>query len=212
MDEEKGDGFSGLLEKATNFALANLFWVLLCIPVVTIPAATAGLFATMTPFARGKPVEVFRDFFSGMRQYWRKATLVGAVDALIGVLVAVNFTAFRQMDMSNPIAVLSQSITLFVGLMAIMVNLYFWPMMVSFDLPARRLLENSVRLVFAHPLWSLFMVFLAVAPVVVTIFFLPAALFVFATVSTVAVLVSKAAWRVIGRYVPAEELNETEGE
>ncbi len=210
MNREKGDYLPSLLEKATNFALANAFWVLLSIPIVTMPAATAGLFATMTPWARGKSTEVFSNFFGGMRHYWRKATLVGLIDGLVGTLVVVNFLAFRVMDMSNPIAVLSQSITLFVALMAIMINLYFWPMLVSFDIPLRRLLENSVRLVFVHPLWSLGMVVLAVAPVVVTIFLLPAAVFVFGAISTVAFLVSKAAWRVIGRYVPEEEGQDAE--
>jgi uncharacterized membrane protein YesL len=206
MNGEKRQDLPGLLEKATTFALANLFWVLLCIPVVTIPAATAGLFATLTPWARGKSSEVFSDFFGGMRQYWRKASLVGVVDALIGILVVVNFLAFRVMDMSNPIAVLSRSITLFIALIAIMVNLYLWPMMVSFDMPLRQLVANAVRLVFVHPLWSLFMVIVAVLPLVASLV-LPAALVIFATISTMALLVSKAAWRIIRRYVPEEEVS-----
>jgi uncharacterized membrane protein YesL len=141
-----------------------------------------------------------------MRQYWRKASLVGVVDALIGILVVVNFLAFRVMDMSNPIAVLSRSITLFVALIAIMVNLYLWPMMVSFDMPLRQLAANSIRLVFVHPLWSLFMVIVALMPLVASLV-LPAVLVIFATFSTLALLVSKAAWRVIRRYMPEEEVS-----
>ncbi len=209
MDRERNAELFDFLDRASSFILANLLWVLLSIPLVTMPAATAGLFATMTLWARGKSTEVFKDYFGGIRQHWRKATLIGVLDVLIGSLIFVNFLAFQRMDMSNPIAVVSRSLTLFVALAAIMVNLYLWPLMVSFDMPLRRLLENSVRLVFAHLLWSFWMLVLALVPLVVSLF-LPGAVFVLATFSTFALLVSKAAWRVIRRYVPEEDLAETD--
>jgi uncharacterized membrane protein YesL len=133
------------------------------------------------------------------------------VDVLIGGLIYLNFYAFQRMDMSDPIAIVSRSVTLFAALATIMVNLYLWPMMVSFDMPARRLLENSVRLVFAHPLWSFTMLVIALAPLAVSLF-LPGAFWILATFSTVALLDSKAAWRIIQRYAPADEISGAQSE
>jgi uncharacterized membrane protein YesL len=152
---------------------------------------------------------VFRDFFGGVREQWRKATLVGLIDVLIGGLITVNFTAFQHMDMSNPIAIVSRSATLFFALATIMVNLYLWPMMVTFDMPLRRLLDNSVRLAFAHALWSFAMLVIALVPLAASLF-LPGAVWVLATFSTFALLVSKAAWRVLQRYVPEDETTAAE--
>jgi uncharacterized membrane protein YesL len=209
MDRDRNAEFFDLLDRASTFILANLLWVAVSIPLVTMPVATAGLFAVMTRWARGTRPNVFSDFFSAVRQHWRKATVVGVLDVLVGGLVYVNFLAFQRMDMSHPVAIVSRSMTVFVTLAAIMVNLYLWPLMVTFDaMPVRRLLENSVRLVFAHPLWSFWMLVLALVPLVVSLF-LPGAALVLATFSTIAFLVSKAAWRVIRRYAP-EEVNETE--
>ncbi len=44
------NSFISLGEKAGTFILANIFWVRLSIRLITLPAATAGLFATMSPW------------------------------------------------------------------------------------------------------------------------------------------------------------------
>jgi len=201
------DGLWELADKAGNFVLANLLWVLLSIPLITMPIATAGLFAAMSPWARGKSAEVFQDFFGGMRQHWKKALLVGLIDLLLAGLIILNFSIFRRMNLSQPLTLLSQSVTLFVALMTIMTNLYLWPLMVAFEeLPLRRLLENAVRLVFAHPAWSFAMLLLTIAPLVLSVLLLlPVAAYVLGIFSAMALITSWGAWRIIRRYVPEEQ-------
>jgi uncharacterized membrane protein YesL len=202
------DGLFDFLDKAVSFIMANLLWVLLSIPLVTLPAATAGLFATMSLWARGEPTEVLQDFFGGARQHWRKASSIVVLDLLLGSLVVLNFSLFRRMNMSPPITLLSQSITLFVAVTLIMVNLYLWPLMVTFgDFSLRRLVDTSLRLVFIHPLWSLVMLILALLPFVLS-FLLPVAVLVLASFSTFALIVSWAALRVIRRYFPEPKVSQ----
>jgi uncharacterized membrane protein YesL len=194
-----------LIERVGTFVLANLFWVIFSIPLVTMPIATAGLFATLTPWARGKPSEVFQDFFGGVRRYWLKALLAGAVDAVLAVLVIADFSIFRLMNMAQPLALLSQSVTLFVAFIAIMVNLYFWPLMVTCELPFRELLDASLKFVFMHPVWSVMMLVMELAIVAGSLLFLPGAALVLVTGSTLALTSSWAAWRIIRRYVVEED-------
>ncbi|MBC7813085.1 MAG: DUF624 domain-containing protein [Burkholderiales bacterium] len=196
--------FFDRLDRASSLILANLLWAVLSIPLVTLPAATAGLFATVAPLARGGHAEVFRDFFGGMRLYWKKATVIGLIDVLIGAWIAFNVLIFQRMDIAQPLTLLSQSTTLFVALAALMVNLYLWPLLVTFDQPLRSLLANALRLTFAHPAWSIGM--LAVALVLIFLsLFLPSAFLVVGLVSVIAWLICWAAWRVIRRYVAEEE-------
>src|SRR5690349_4403507 len=104
--------YSEVLDRISSFALANLFWVLLSLPIVTLPAATAGLFAATSPWVRGKNGELFHDFFEGMRQYWWKSTVIALIDLSVGALVVVNLSIFRMMNMSQPLTVISQGVTL----------------------------------------------------------------------------------------------------
>jgi len=72
--------------------LANLLWVVLCLPVVTAPAATAGLFHLAREVARGKSPSL-RDFFVGFRTRFLPAFKVGLVDlaALLVLWVNIDF-------------------------------------------------------------------------------------------------------------------------
>jgi uncharacterized membrane protein YesL len=182
-----------------------LLWVLLSLPLITLPLATAGLFATLAPWGRGKPSEVFRDFFGGIRQHWRSALLIGLIDVLLGGLVAVNFSIFRLMNMAQAVALVSQSITFFAGLVLLLVNLYVWPLLVTFDLPLRDLLETCVKLVFAHPFASIGMLLGTLAILLVSIVLLPAAFSLLATFSACAWFISWGAWRVVRGHIAEDE-------
>ncbi len=194
----------GWADRVGTFILANLLWVLLSLPIITIPLATAGLFATLAPWGRGKPSEVFRDFFSGVREHWRQAMLIGAIDLLLGGLIAVNFAIFRLMNMSQPVALLSQSINVFVGLVLVTLNLYIWPLLVTFDLPLRDLLETAVKLVFAHPVASIGMLLVTLAILLVSTL-LPAMFLLLASVSTCALFISWGVWRVVRGHIAEDE-------
>ena len=204
MSGRPNDGLFAFLDKAGSFILANLLWVILSIPIVTLPAVTAGLFTSTLPWVRGEPGEVFKDFFSGIRQHWKQASAIGLIDVFLAGLVILNFSIFRLMNMSQPLSLLSQSMTLFIGLMGFAANLYIWPLMVIVEkMPLRSLLDMSIRLVFIHPAWTLVILVLAVVPLAANLF-LPGAFFMLATFSSCALLVNWGAWRILKQYVTEE--------
>jgi uncharacterized membrane protein YesL len=194
----------GWADRATIFILANMMWVLLALPIITLPLATAGLFAALAPWGRGKHSEVFRDFFGGIRDHWRQAMLIGLIDLLGGGLIVLNFSIFRLMDMSGVIAILSQSITIFATLVLLLVNLYVWPLLVTFDLPFRDLLETSVKLAFAHPIASIGMLLGTLAILLVSTL-LPAMFTLLASVSACALFISWGVWRIVRGHIAEDE-------
>ncbi len=157
---------SELIDKITTFILVNMLWVVFAIPLITLPAATAGLFATLVPWTQGKPSEPFGAFFRGMRHYWRKSTLVALLDVAIAGVVALNLIVLNNANTAP--ALCSRSITLFVAAVAVMVNVYLWPLLVLVDWPVRVLIRIALRLVFMHLGWSLVTGLLAVAPLLLT--------------------------------------------
>jgi uncharacterized membrane protein YesL len=184
--------------------LANLLWALASIPLITLPAATAGLFNVMSLWVRGKPPQLFEDFFGAMRRYWLTSTLVGLFDLLLGGLLVVNMFIFPLMDMSNPIALMSRSVTLFGALMLLLVNLYVWSLLVVLEMKPRQLFATALRLVFAHPLWSLGLLIAALVPIGIGII-LPVIVLVFASASGSVFIVNWGAWRIIRQYLADEE-------
>lgn len=200
-------GFDDLFDqinKWSTFILANLMWAVLSIPVITLPAATAGLFNTMSLWVRGKSPNLFMDFPDGMRRCWRNSTLLTLLDVLVVGLLVLNFSLFPVMDMQNPLAFLSRSVTLFVGLTLALVNLYAWPLMVLFDLSLPRLLAVALKMAVEHLLISIGLLLLVLLPVVVSLW-LPAAALLFVTFSWSIFIWNWGAWRIIRRYVAEED-------
>lgn len=193
--------------------LSNLLWLLLSLPIITLPAATAGLFAVMSGYARGQRRETFQTFFGAMRQYWLGSSIIVLVDFFIGLLLYLNLTIFTLMDMSNPVAVLSQSVTIFAGVLLVLVNIYVWPLLVLglFDTPPelRGLIRAAVKLVMAQPLWSLVIVVAAIFPLMLSAI-LPMAVLVLFMVALTAYIISWGAWQIIRRYLSPEELRQIE--
>src|SRR5258708_36467537 len=100
------------LEKWASFVLANLLWSIFVIPVVTIPAATAGLFSVMSKRVRGQQHELFAEFFGSMRRLWLKATIGAVGDLLLGGLLGANLCIFPMMSANDVVGIMSRSGTL----------------------------------------------------------------------------------------------------
>jgi uncharacterized membrane protein YesL len=192
-------------EKWGTFILANILWGIFCIPIITIPASTAGLFAFLSGRARGKQVELFAEFFGGMRRYWWKSTLLVVFDLLVGGLVVVNFFIFQRMN-SDPVLFLTRSVTVFVGMALLLVNLYAWPLLVLINPSMKGLLENSFRLMFEYPLWSFGVLVAAALPIAVS-FLLPRGVLLIGMVSLCVWIINLGTWRVIRPHLSQDVLD-----
>lgn len=208
VTEKRHDDRSELAEQIESwgsFILANVLWSVFALLIVTLPAATAGLFAVMSKRARGQRGELFADFFGAMRRLWRKATALALLDLLAGGIVALNFWILPRMDMSDPLAFLARSVTLFAGLAALLVNLYAWSLLVLVEASLRDLLEASLKLVFAYPLWSVGVLAAAALPVGFSLL-LPQGFFLIASVAACMLIVNLGTWRVIRHHLPENAL------
>ena len=84
------------LDKWLTPVMANLLWAALSLPLITLPAATAALFATMFYWMYGKQPEMFSLFLGTIRRLWLKSTLVVTLDLLVGGLVIANLLIFQR--------------------------------------------------------------------------------------------------------------------
>ncbi|GEM_PF-1289419 len=196
------------LEKWSTFVLANIVWAILSIPVITLPAATAGLFGYLSKRARGQQPDFFATFFGSVQRHWRKATVIALLNVLVGGLVIANFFILPMMDFNtDPLAFLARSVTLFMALTLLLLNLYAWSLMVLLEkMSVVQLIRASASLVFAHPLWSLLVLLGASVPVVISLF-LPQGMFVIATISVCVLIICKGTWRVIRAHLSPEQLS-----
>lgn len=188
------------LERAAEFVLVSLLWVILSLPIITLPAATAGLFAVHTDWVRGQENEALQRFFSAMLRYAWKATLIGVGSALGLGLVAANLTILPDMELPFVLFAFLVGISVFVGGLILVANLYLWVLLPTFDLPLSNLVRTALQLSFQHIIWSIGVLLVVGMVVLASLWFLPAGVIVLVLPSSLAWMISWGSWRVIRAY------------
>lgn len=210
VDDQKFDWLE-LIQTISGFALLNMLWLFCSLFIITMPAATAALFATVAPWGRGQsPSESLVKFFTGMRRYWLKATAVTLLNLIISSFILFNILILQQMDTSQIINLLSLSVTVAVAFVLILMNIYFWPLLVTLEQSLPDLLKNALKLTIAHPFWGALVAITAVIPLLISLI-LPQAFLITITFASIALIVYAGAWRIIQRYLDEESLQNVKG-
>ena len=202
----QGFDWMELAQTASTFVLLNMLWLFCSLPIITMPAATAALFATIAPWGRGQsPSEPLANFFVAMKQYGLRATAVFLLNLLIAGAVILNLLILRQMGIGQIIATMALIVTVLVALVLVLANIYLWPLLVTLDSSLPDLLKNALKLALAHPIWGVFVAGTAVIPLLVSLL-LPQAFFIAITFAATALIIYAGAWRVIRRYLDEKEI------
>jgi uncharacterized membrane protein YesL len=143
--------------------LANLLWVALCLPVVTAPAATAGLFHLARQIARGKDVSL-RDFFVGFRSRFFPAFKVGLVDlaALLVLWVNIDFYSHMRGGAVIPGMVLAAAMV-WVAAFFLLMHAHLHPLLAGGETSLRQLLRKSALLTLDNLAFTIGIVFQALS-------------------------------------------------
>jgi uncharacterized membrane protein YesL len=184
--------------------VANMAWVVLSLPFVTLPLATIGLFGVIFRWTVGQNISFFSVFFGTIRRNWLKSYLVFAVDLVIGGLVFINFRVFQLMDMTTVLSFLSLSITIFVALQLVMVNVYIWPLLAVWDRPLKEVVKFAFQLVFVRPLWAI-IISVGVVASFVAAAFLPALVFITVAGAFTSYIACRGAWFIVRHYIDPQD-------
>ena len=145
---------------------ANLLFVIVSLPVVTIGAAWAALLHVMFKVLRGtETLNPFRMFWTGLKQNWKQATIVWLIMMALGFLgwVDIRFLAHQGGAMVNfRYAVYAAGVVLLIG------AIYVFPVMVAFSNRLPVLFRSAYYFAFRKPLKLIVLLFFYVFPMLLT--------------------------------------------
>ena len=179
--------------------VANILWLLLSLPIVTWPAATAGLFSLVRRVVQeeleGSPREArLGDFWDGFKQYWLRSSLLAAID-LVGLGVIAVALVFYGGNTREPLRWLVGPIGL-VGLVWITAQLYVYPLLLE-RTGSRpwQIMREALLIVIGYPLASLSLLVTVLVLLVAAVALAGPVLFVF--FSALAMLQTVTLWQVL---------------
>ena len=162
-----------VLEIGTNIVLLTLLWLTASLPLLTAYPATAALFGVVRNWVRQEDPGVIAPFFRHFRENLRQSLLLGPAWTFLGVVLALNLLASRQLPavLAVPLLALTGTMTL----VYLLTTIYLFPVMVSFHITSVAVVRNALFLALGQPALSLLALgFLALVLLVTAV--VPAAL------------------------------------
>lgn len=124
----------------------SLLYTGACLPIFTIPAATAALTGIALSMVEDRPRFLVHDFFRIFRREFKRAELLGGFFLLAVVVTGFGALFYRAASEENPVLLPPFFLMAFTALFFMAASCYAYPILVLTDLPLRAVLRNSGRL------------------------------------------------------------------
>lgn len=144
-------GFSTLVRRVFGCLLLGVLWLVCCLPVVTVGAASCGLYYAVQKHIIKEEGELFGCYWQAFRENFRTATLSWLLLLAVGAFLGWDLAYFWQMMRAGSHkGVLGAFIFILLLLWALGV-MYVFPYITRFEGSVKETLKNAFRLMLRHP-------------------------------------------------------------
>lgn len=142
--------------------------------LITGPAKAAMKYITRN-YARDEHVWLWSDFLGAMKANWKQGLAMSTLNGVFTYLFVFGLSFYSSMAEATGsyLYLFMQVVLVMLGVMFALVNLYVWPMMVTYELKLSQILRNSMVLALGRLPWSVLFGFLTILPLLIAGFWLP---------------------------------------
>ena len=204
------------LSRLADLYWLNLIYIICCIPVITVGAATTALYYVSLKMAKDEEGYITKSFFKSFKQNFLQATVIWLVILAIGIIMFMDLRIANGGDMAEVLnsTAVSNVIIVAVGVMVIvlcMILTYVFPLLAQFDNTIKNTVKNAFLISIRHLPYTFLMMLITAIPVAL-IWFSPALLLlVLIMFSVTAYINSKFLNKIFILYMPKEEGIDGEG-
>ena len=210
----EGPVFSSLSRLADLFWL-NLLFIICCIPIVTIGAATTALYYVTLKMVKDEEGYITKSYFRSFKQNFAQATVIWALFLIIATVLMFDLRIangglaagfLSDSSVSNIVVV-----AVFVmAIIVVMTLTYVFPILAKFDNTVKNTVKNAFLISIRHLPYTILMIIISAVPVVLMWFFPALIILLLIMFSAVAYINSKFLSRIFVLYMP-KKAPDTEG-
>ncbi len=195
--------------------LADLFWlnllfIVCCIPVITIGAATTALYYVTLKMAKDEEGYITRSYFKSFKENFKQATVIWIGFLVVGMIM---ITDLRIVNGGNTAEILSipalgnviMVAVFLMGIVILMVGTYIFPILAQFDNTIKNTAKNAFLISIRHLPYTIAMLVITAIPVVLIWFFPALFILVLIMFSATAYFNSKLFNKIFVLYMPKED-------
>lgn len=185
----------------TSLIKLNLFFILSCIPIITIPPAIGAMTSVTIRMVQDKPSDLFYDFREAFKKNWKLSYLISflAVTSMLFLGWIIAFCMKSEGLIYNIVISIIVVITILIAISWI----YIFPMSVSVNLSFKAIIKNSFLLSIARIKYSFLTFVFCVGLFEINILFFPLTLpiVILFTFSFISFISSFCAWDGIKKFI-----------
>lgn len=197
------NGLMQTLAKLFDCMCLNILWIVCCIPIFTVGAASSAYYYAYNKAIRQKRSYAWKEFFHGFRINFKQGTVIWLIVLLLYVVTGVDLYILGQMSSSMKFAGILSAVIFAVMLLMTMWLTYLFPYLARFENKTKAIMKNSAIIMVANLPWSLLLLVLFV--VTAGAFFLLPGLGMFAP-AIYLVFATMILERVFRKYMAPEDL------
>lgn len=156
--------FMRAMSRIGDLLLLNFFFLLTCIPVITIGAAATALYTVSFRFDTEKEAGITRSYWEAFRANWKQATAVWLLLLLCGSSACFNVFLFYSMSGAFRYAAILFALLL---ALALLTAGYAFPLLSQFDNQIMITLKNAFALSLGYLPRSILIALLNLLPFIV---------------------------------------------
>ena len=139
------------LEKVADLIVLNFFFLLCCIPIVTIGPAFAAMYSVTLKLVRNEESSIVKAFFHSFRANFKQGIAIHMLYIAMAILIFIDvrFGLYAVASIGASGYVLL-GIAGFLGTMAIATLIYIYPILAQFENTVFSLLKSAWLLAFRH--------------------------------------------------------------
>ena len=195
--------FFHALGKLVDSIWVSILWLLCCIPIITIGAATTALYYTVHKSIRGGRGYTARNFFKSLKENFKPSTLSWLAVLAVWLVLAGDIAITHKVLMSGSNMGMFFYFFLFALVFAVGWACYVFPYIARFANTVKGTLQNGLFMELKHLPWSMLLVVLLVAAILLA-WFIPPLIFLLPSVT--ALMFDLILERIFQKYMSPEDL------
>lgn len=196
------------LGKLGDMFILNVMYLICCIPIVTIGAATTALYYNTLKMAENREAYVWKDFWKVFKENFKQSTIIWMILLVIGCILGADVVLVRGMN--EQLGAMVSVVTIVVFLFLSLETVYVFPVLARFDNTVGNTMKNALYMAIRHLPSTIMILILHAVPLSLAFIsietFLKGALVVLLfAVSILAYGESKFFSRIFSNYYPKDE-------
>ena len=207
-----GPFFSSMSRLADLFWL-NILYIICCIPVITIGAATTALYYVTLKMVKDEESYITKSFFKSFKDNFKQATIIWIIFIVVILVMICDLTMLNGGTLANLVNNSSVSTAVLiavgvVGILVLFVFTYVFALLAQFDNTVVNTIKNALLISIRHLPFTVSMIVISLIPYVLMYFSAYGMLITVIMFSLTAYINSKFFKNIFVLYMPKEEVTE----